>query len=143
METWLLGALRLGHALSAAVWLGGTLTYALVVSARAVEISSAAWRPLREALRAGIWVFLVSGAILTMDRLSSAGVPPIYFGLLGLKVVLGLWMFSAARSIGASTALSAETVWWHRKEWQIVLVSVAVYGLAFGLRAIYEQTLRG
>jgi hypothetical protein len=141
MDEWLLGTLRLGHALAAALWLGGTLSYALVRTAQPGPVTN--WRPLREALRAGIWVFLVSGAILTMDRLSRAAMPPSYFGLLALKVSVGLWMFWAARAIGMPSGGDPTLAWWHRVEWQIVLGGVVIYSLAFGLRSIYEQTLRG
>jgi putative copper export protein len=142
MDEWLLGVLRLGHALAAAVWLGGTLTFALIRAPQPSEAVSE-WRPLREALRSSIWVFLVTGAILSMDRLSRAAMPPIYFGVLALKVALGLWMFWAARSIGRRPDVEVASVWWRQTEWKIVLGAVVVYGLAFGLRAIYEQTLRG
>lgn len=142
MDEWLLGVLRLGHALAAAIWLGGTLTLALVRAPQLSEVGPD-WRPLRESLRSGIWVFVITGAILTMDRLSRTAMPPFYFGLLALKVTVGLWMFWTARSIGRRAEVGLVSAWWRQAEWKIVLGAVVVYGLAFGLRAIYEQTLRG
>jgi putative copper export protein len=134
----LVAGLRLAHALSAALWIGGTLTYALVE--QPTRGAPAAWRGFREALRAGIAVFVVTGAILTMERLSSAALPPTYFAVLGVKVLLGIWMFLLARHIGAATPGARE--WWERPETRVLAIGVVIYGLAIALKSIYEDTIR-
>ena len=93
----MVGALRLAHALSAATWLGGTLS--LLLWGRSHPGTSDA-RVVTKALQVAIGVLVVSGTILAFSRLSSAALPPLYFGLLGAKVVLGLCMFGVGRSLG-------------------------------------------
>ena len=140
MAEFLLGALRLAHALAAATWVGGALTYALVgLGAGDRPLAAAAWRPFREALRVGIGIFLLTGAILTVDRLGSVALSPLYLILLGLKVGLGIWMFWIARELGRPS----QAEWWRRAEWRILALGVVVYCLAFALRGIYEEAIRG
>ncbi|MBM2810918.1 MAG: hypothetical protein HW416_1677 [Chloroflexi bacterium] len=140
----LLAALRLAHALAAAVWLGGTLTYALT---SAVSTGGSAgpmvWRGFREALRTGIGVFVLTGVVMAAERLSAAALPPTYAALLAIKVLLGLWMFSAARQIGGETASAGSLPMWRRAEAQVLGVGVVIYAIAIALRSIYEQTIRG
>ena len=59
----LVAALRLAHALAAALWVGGTLTYAVVDRTARIEMGPGAWRAFREILRAGIAVFVLTGAM--------------------------------------------------------------------------------
>jgi putative copper export protein len=138
----LLAVLRLAHALAAAVWVGGILAYALSASGSpSLALASPAWRGLREALRIGVGVFLLTGAVLAAERLSSAALPPTYAALLALKIILGLWMFAIARRIGASPG--RDPTWWRAPERQVLLIGVVIYALALTLRSIYEQTIRG
>ena len=131
--------LRLAHALAAALWVGGTLAW--VVAAPA-DRDGMPWRPLRAALRPGIAIFVATGALMAVERLSSAPLPPLYFALLAVKIGLGLWMFSVARRIGIPGSTSGWRSWWERPERRIVVLGIAVYSLAMALRAIYESTLR-
>jgi putative copper export protein len=137
----LVAILRLAHALAAALWVGGTLTFALVDRSAQGRLSSASWRGFREALRAGIGVFVATGAILTLERLSSAPLPPTYFAVLGTKVLLGIWMFFLARQIGAGS-LATGRAWWSTPEARILGLGVVIYGLAIALKSIYEDTIR-
>jgi hypothetical protein len=137
----LVAALRLAHALAAALWIGGTLTYALVDRSTRADMGAGAWRGFREALRAGIGVFVVTGAILTMERLSSAALPPTYFAVLGIKVLFGIWMFFLARQIGAES-IAAGRKWWTRPEAKVLGIGIVIYGLAIALKSIYEDTIR-
>ena len=140
----LLAAVRLAHALAAAVWVGGTLLYILVRPRIAGGPAAArTWGPFREALRLGIAVFVLTGVILATDRLGRATLPPIYLALLGAKVALGVWMFYTARNIGMISgdpdpALAS----WRRPESRMVGLGVAIYGLALALRGIYEEAIR-
>jgi hypothetical protein len=134
--------LRLAHALAAALWVGASFVYLMAPPSPGVE-SGRSWRAVREALRIGIGVFVVTGAILTVQRLSSATLPPTYFAVLVLKVGLAVWLFSLGRFIGASGAASKPAEWWRRREVHAVAVGVTIYGLAMVLLAIYESALRG
>ncbi len=136
----LLGGVRLAHALAAALWVGGMLVVALLPIGSA-PTPAIQW--YRQGLRAGIGVFVVSGALLAVERLGSAPLPPTYFALLLLKIALGIWMFAAARRIGLAQPVgSGWTASWARAEVRVIALGVVVYALAIALRSIYEGTVR-
>jgi putative copper export protein len=140
----LFGGLRLAHALAAALWVGGALTYLLVAFQGTDGGPRLAWRPLREALRATIGVFVVTGVIMAMQRLSSAALPPAYFAVLLVKVGLAIWLFSLGRFLGTASGDAAGSVsWWKQPVARMLGVGIAIYGLATVLSAIYERALRG
>jgi hypothetical protein len=84
----------------------------------------------------GVAVFILTGAIMTADRLASAPLPPGYLVVLGIKVAAAAWMFSIARGLGSARQRSAETAR------RLLLVGAAIYALAMVLRGIYEQAIR-
>ena len=129
----LLGLLRLAHALSAATWIGLALVY--TVAAPSVGKGGSVWP--RDLVRGSIGVFVVTGVIMAMDRLSAAQVPPLYFALLAVKVVLGLWMFTLARGLGAERSKRAL-----RPEHAILGLGVVIYALALALRTVHEGVAR-
>lgn len=139
----LFSALRLAHALAAALWVGGLLAYTLAAAGERRAFSPASWAPLRDALRLGIGVFVVTGVIMALERLGSAPLPPTYLAVLGAKVALGLWMFVLARQVGTVVSDRDAAVSWWRPERKIIAMGVAVYALAMVLRAMYEDTIRG
>ncbi len=133
----LIAGLRLAHALAAASWMGGTLVFSLFPSAKERVPSPA----LREGVAAGVAVFLISGVILSVQRLGSAPLPPTYFFFLAVKALLGLWMFALARRVAMVNG--GGVAGWRLPEARLLLVGVVVYALAAALRAIYEDTVRG
>ena len=135
-----LGAVRLAHALAAALWIGGTFVYALFPADR---IPATASVQFRQALRVGIGVFVVTGALLAVERLGSAPLPPIYFALLVAKVALGIWMFMLARRIGITPSPMTAGGLWSRAETRVIALGVVVYAVALALRSIYENAVRG
>ena len=136
-----LGAVRLAHALAAALWVGGTLVFALFpIGAAADGGNRFATQRYRQLLRAGIGVFVLSGALLSVERLGSAPLPPSYFAILIVKVALGIWMFSVARHVGSTRLHSRGN--WSRPELRVVALGVAIYALAIALRAIYDGVVR-
>ncbi|MPZ13653.1 MAG: hypothetical protein GEU73_04395 [Chloroflexi bacterium] len=145
IEPILLGALRLAHAVAAATWIGGTLVFALAPpAARSADAAPAIWRAYRDALRLSIGVFVATGAILAVQRLSSAPVPPTYVAVLAVKVALGVRMFMLGRRLGVPRPQGAGSrAWWAGPEGQVLFLGVIVYGLAVALRWIYEETIRG
>jgi len=139
----LLGSVRLAHALAAALWVGGTLAYALLPSDFDAKRSPAPdLRRYREALRIGIGVFVVSGALLAVERLGSAPLPPSYFAILIVKVALGIWMFAAARQIGSPRLSAERSAIWSRAEYRVLALGIVIYALAVALRSIYESVIR-
>ena len=133
----LIAGLRLAHALAAASWIGGVLVFSLFPGAKERVPAPA----LREGVAAGVAVFLISGVILSVQRLGSAPLPLTYFVLLAVKALLGLWMFTLARRVAVTSGggLSA----WRLPETRLLTAGVIVYALATTLRAIYENTVRG
>ena len=127
----LLGALRLAHALAAVLWVGSALVFAL-------GESGAPSRVLRETLGAGVAVFVLTGTLLAVQRLSSAPVPPSYAVLLATKVGLGLWMFVLARRPRSAEAGSSRL----SVNWQLSILGITIYAIAIALRAIYEDSIR-
>lgn len=130
----LLGFLRLAHALSAATWVGLAIVWVFwppsVVAREGLQ-----WR--RDLVRSSIGVFVVTGTIMAMDRLSTSQLPPLYFALLGVKIVLGLWMFAITRRLGSGRVANGP-----RPEVLILALGVAVYALAMTLRMVHESVLR-
>jgi uncharacterized membrane protein len=105
--------LRWAHGLATIVWLGGSAYAALILRPRLREAASGgADREALERLRAGtgqefgrwvngaIVVFVVSGVLLSFDRLAGRGATVEYGIVLALKVVLALWMFGIGRGLG-------------------------------------------
>src|SRR5262245_36885132 len=102
----LLVAMRWAHGMATIVWLGGGAYSALIQGrqlrqledrAAAAEIGRATGAEFGRWVNAAMIVFIVSGVILTVDRLSSRGATVEYGIVLALKVGLALWMFGIAQ----------------------------------------------
>lgn len=109
-------ALRWAHGLATIIWLGGSAYSALILRPRLREavaaVEGGADREAFERLRTatgrafGRWVngaivvFVVSGVLLTFDRLAGRGATVEYGIVLALKVGLALWMFGIGRGLG-------------------------------------------
>ena len=103
---------RWAHLVAAAAWVGGSLFYLLVLrpalrrspgSSRGV--SAAAASDFRALVDTSILVLLVTGVILTFNRLSAGVVGVPYVAVLGIKIALSLWMFILARGRRRRVAL--------------------------------------
>ena len=129
-------ALRWAHSLAAVAWLGGGLFYLITRP----EVGAAT---LREVFRAAVAVFLATGAILTVDRLTQPQLPPLYPPLLALKIALSVALFAfvasrPARPPGSPSEGSDRT----RRPMVIVLAAGAlIYLLAIALKLLYERGL--
>jgi putative copper export protein len=94
----LLVAMRWLHATAAVVWIGA-IWFELFVALPALDsdTSSATLTRFdlatREIVQTALVVFLVSGAILTFERLSRGAAGTAYVTLLALKIVLAIVMF--------------------------------------------------
>ena len=135
----LLVAMRWLHAMAAVVWVGAILFELLVVQP--------AWggRPpddtldrfdaaSREIVQAALIVFLLSGAILTFERLSRGAAGTGYAVILGLKIVLSLAMFQVGyrfrRARGARRVSGL---------WILAGLGVTIIFLATVLKWLYER----
>jgi uncharacterized membrane protein len=100
--------LRWAHLLAAVAWVGGGLFYLVVLrpASRALpdpwrgSLITAAQARYRELVEATIAVLVVTGAVLSFDRLSGPGSSLPYVSLLALKVSLAAWMFYLAYRMG-------------------------------------------
>ena len=100
------------HNLAAVAWVGGCLFFLLVLrpalrsSPDATMLNRIAGQEFRNLVDTAIWVLLVTGAILALNRLTSGNAGTSYGVVLGIKVVLSVWMFYLVwfRQRRASTA---------------------------------------
>lgn len=141
----LVGA-RAAHLLAAAAWVGGAIAYA--VSGR--PASGTAARPFAWLVRMCIWALVLSGAWLTADRLTGAAASPLYVGLLGLKVGLGVVMFVLAGALvpsriarlrPARPAPGPSRPVWLTPPYLVLALGVVVYLLGAMLAVLYTGGL--
>ncbi len=105
-------AVRWIHLVASAAWVGGSVFY-LFVLRPALRRSPEAGRKISETTAAEfrslvdtcIFVMLITGVILTFNRLNIGVTGPSYGIVLGIKVALSVWMFILARSRRRRTAL--------------------------------------
>ena len=153
--------MRWAHALAAIAWLGGGAYATLILGPRLREVDDPATaerlrgvtgREFGRWVNASIAVFVVSGVLLTFERLAGRGATVEYGIVLALKVGLALWMFGIAQGLrerrgfrkqGAPTdrfgrlrrALGSPRL--------LLWLGAIVVLLAALLKAIYEAALRG
>ena len=104
-------AVRSAHALAAVALVGGS-AFHLFILAPALRLAGPAAESVRARAEAGfkeivdltLPVFLVSGGLLTFERLASGAAGTAYVAVLGLKLLLSLllyrWAFQVRRSGG-------------------------------------------
>jgi uncharacterized membrane protein len=151
----LLIAMRWAHALATVVWLGGGAYATLILGrqlrdedeATAARIGRATGAEFGRWLRGATVVFVVSGIILTFDRLASRGATTAYGVVLAVKVALALWMFAIAQSIGRrrrakrATGRRAELLQMLGSPQILLWVGAIVVLLAAVLKTLYETRL--
>ena len=146
------------HLVCAAAWVGGSLFYLLVLmpATRNSADSANGWdaavaAEFRGLVDVCIIVLVVTGAILSFERLTGgvAGVP--FAVTLGLKIFLTLWMFYLALSLrrrrgrsrtpatqdAAPTLLGRLTT----RQSMIVILGVVVLLVSDLLKVLYEKAL--
>ena len=134
-------AMRWLHASAAVVWIGA-IWFELFVVAPAwdagppPDVLARFDGAMREIVQTALVVFLVSGAILTFERLSRGAAGSTYVTLLGLKVILSVVMFQVGfRFRGARGPRRARGL-------QIMAaLGLAIVLLATVLKWLYERAL--
>jgi uncharacterized membrane protein len=137
---WLLLALRLTHALAAAVWLGGGVYFLLILRPALRERGDEARSLVGDAQRAfGEWAqvatltMIATGAVLTFDRLSSGRGGLTYAALLAAKIVAALAAFWL---IGLRTTRRRRTA--RRSAPELVLtLGLVAFVLGVALSSVY------
>ena len=111
----LLVAVRWIHAIAAVVWVGGSIFYLLVLRPSlsvpgAVQsrplLESAINRQFRDLVDVSIIALIVTGVVITFDRLSSLPITTTYYAVLGLKIFAFLSMLLMARDLGSRVGRS-------------------------------------
>ena len=137
----LLVTMRWLHATAAIVWIGA-IWFELFVALPALDAGQAGPilarfdAAMREIVQTVLVVFLVSGAILTVERLSHSAAGSTYVLLLGLKIVLAVVMFQVGfRFRGARGQRRV------RGLQVMAALGLAIVFLATLLKWVYERAL--
>ena len=153
-------AIRWAHALAAVVWIGGSL-FMLLAARPALQslraeatgdlaglVSRALAVEFRPIVAAAIAVLLVSGVILTVDRLTSEAVGPAYTAVLVAKIVLAAYAFGIAWLLPRTSAGRAPAPAGRLRRTllgpeALTVAGVIVIGLADVLTWLFERGLMG
>ena len=86
--------------MAAVAWVGGGIFYWVVVRPATGNGASATSRSgfgprFRRLIILAMWTLIISGVVLTLDRLSAETATPTYFAVLMLKIAVAAWMFAA------------------------------------------------
>lgn len=103
-------AVRWVHAISSATWIGGSVFYLVVLRPALRDAEKSGSVPgrlvsrlvalhFREWVHVSMIALLVSGAVLTFDRLTEPTVSALYIGALAAKIAIAFWLFG----IGTAT----------------------------------------
>lgn len=87
-------AIRWLHLVAAVAWIGGSLFYLLVLKASPADVG----RRFRDLVQLSVVTLLVTGVVLTFDRLQLEPAPN-YVVTLGVKIALAVWMFLLAQDL--------------------------------------------
>ncbi len=142
--------IRWAHALAAVAWIGGSLFMLLAArpALRNADPQGLVGRALavefRPVVTTAIAVLIVSGVILTVDRLTSDAAGFAYTAVLVAKIVLAVYAFGVAwllprrqeRRIGGVRSALAGPV-------ALTVVGIIVIGLADVLTWLFERGLVG
>jgi putative copper export protein len=86
------------HLVAAVAWVGGSLFYLAVLQPGAKEGRAEIDRRFRDVVQLSIVTLLVTGGIITFDRLQLEPGPG-YVITLGIKIALAVWMFLLAQDL--------------------------------------------
>ena len=135
------------HSIASATWVGGGIFYILVLRPSLKQIESDTMisisQDFRSMVTTAMTILLITGAILTFERLTSGFVGGLYVVTLGIKIALALYMFYLVRFIrtrdrvntyGKLTSLiSGPTT--------VVILGAVIFLLADILNCIFEKGL--
>ena len=144
------------HAIGAVAWVGGSAFFALVVRpAQRVDpegVGQVVGRfvgPYRDMVDASIITIVVTGLILTFERLTGNDASVAYFLVLSVKLAIAGWMFYMVWSLRRAWFIpEARSGLTQRLSWlfgynALLAGGVIVFLLAGLLRAIFETAISG
>ena len=154
---WILVVIRWGHALSAVAWVGGGAFYLLVLRPAVrrsqglpPETGAAIRDEFRGLVTTAIAVLLLTGAILSVARLTGDAATVPYAIVLGVKITLALYMFYVVRFVRRGDYGDAEGTGgsWPRRvvrrlttPMALLVIGMVVIGLSDVLDALIEDAL--
>lgn len=154
---WILVVIRWGHALAAVAWVGGGAFYLLVLRPavrRSQGLPPDTGEAIREEFRGlvttAIAVLLLTGAILSVARLTSEAATVPYAIVLGVKIALALYMFYVVRFVrrgdyagqqDTSGGVVRRAVRRLSSPMALLVIGIAVIGLSDVLDALIEDAL--
>ena len=143
----LIVAIRWLHAIAATVWVGGTLFYVLVLNPSLVTRKGGtdriAWtraigQHFQDVTQAAVAVVLLTGAVLTFDRLSQPHVDRAYAIVLGIKIALALVMVGLTTGLGRRQRTARKVPRWLGAPYLIMYLGLIVYVLAMVLQVQFD-----
>lgn len=154
---WILVIIRWGHALAAVAWVGGGAFYLLVLRPairRSQGLPTDTGTAIRDEFRGlvttAIAVLLLTGAILSVARLTSEAATIPYAVVLAVKIALALYMFYVVRIVrrGDYEERQDDNVGWLRRLTRratspvaLLVIGVVVIGLSDVLDALIENAV--
>ncbi len=99
LADWFLLLIRWLHGLAAVAWVGGSIFFLVVLRPalkgmhQEAALNRIAGQEFRNLVDTAIWVLLVTGVILAINRLTFGYASGAYGAVLGVKIALAVWMF--------------------------------------------------
>jgi hypothetical protein len=136
---------RLAHMLAAAAWVGGGIAYAVA----GYPGPNTGTRSFGWLARVCGWTLLLSGGLLTVDRLTGAEASTLYALLLAAKLALALAAFTVAGSMlpravarrRAAGALAIARPLWLTTPYLVLWLGIGVYAVGALMVVVYTREL--
>lgn len=141
--------IRLFHAIASAAWVGGMLFYLFVLNPALEQMERGPTRSalvgsigkyFRELTQSAVAVTLLTGAVLTFDRLSQPHLDRAYVVVLAIKIVLALAMVALASGLGAKRLARRRRPRWLTAPYLIMALGLLVYLLAILLQVFFDMS---
>lgn len=138
---------RLAHILAAAVWVGGSVMYQIVVlpalrcEGPAPAIAARIAALFKQVTNICVGALLLTGVYLTFDRLATTTLGTAYIVVLALKIVLALALFALAFYLGQSSIrrIAKRTTRFSQSAPRLMLVlGILVFALGALLNTLFE-----
>jgi uncharacterized membrane protein len=138
---------RLAHILAAAVWVGGSFMYQVIVvpalrsGGPAPAVAAKVAQLFKQMVNVCVGVLLVTGVYLTFDRLTTPTLGLSYIVILALKIVGALALFALAFYLGQSSIrrIAKRTTRFSQVAPRLMLVlGILVFTLGALLNTLFE-----